>query len=221
MCRWNGCTQPPPPLRISQRLKLPFFCWASGVRPAWFFRLASTCCGSKGLPLISHSVSPPARAALHLEDQPVVQHGLPVARQRRELTHHSGRDHAVVGSVVADDELQHRDLVVRVRREPGRVGPHPAVGHLHHVGQVDDVALGGGGAVLVPGEVDDHLAPLGRPQLEGVALDRERQQPAVGGDLGELHALLAVRDAVLALEFVARVAERHRRSSGPWWSSSA
>jgi hypothetical protein len=33
------------------------------------------------------------------------------------------------------------------------------------------------------------------------------QQPAVRGDLGELHALLAVGDPVLALELVACVAQ--------------
>ena len=49
MCRWNGCTQPPPPLRISQRLKLPFFCWASGVLPAGFFRLRAPWLGSNAL----------------------------------------------------------------------------------------------------------------------------------------------------------------------------
>ena len=42
-----------------------------------------------------------------------------------------------------------------------------------------------------------------------------RQQAAVGGDLGELHALLAVGDAVLALQLVAGVAERSLRVFGP------
>ena len=84
MCRWNGCTQPPPPLRISHRLKLPFFCWASGVLPAGFFRLVATVAGSNGTPLISHSISPPPTPRLHLEDQPVVHQALPVARQRRQ-----------------------------------------------------------------------------------------------------------------------------------------
>src|SRR4249920_3517147 len=59
MCRWKGCTQPPPPLRISHRLKLPFFCCANGVLPALFFRLVATVDGSNCLPLISHSISPP------------------------------------------------------------------------------------------------------------------------------------------------------------------
>ena len=86
--------------------------------------------------------------------------------------------------------------------------PHPAVRHLHDVREVDDVTLGGRRAVEVPGEVDDDLAALGRPQLEGVTRQGERQQAAVRGDLGELHALLGVRDAVLPLELVAVVAER-------------
>src|SRR3954467_5593907 len=60
MWRWNGCTQPPPPLRISHTLKLFFFCWAKGVLPAPFFMLFATLVGSNGTPLISHSISPPA-----------------------------------------------------------------------------------------------------------------------------------------------------------------
>ena len=85
MCRWNGCTQPPPPLRISQRLKLFFFCWASGVLPALFFRLVATVVGSNGLPLISHSISPPAAPRCTSKIEPVVQQALPVARQRRQI----------------------------------------------------------------------------------------------------------------------------------------
>ena len=54
-----------------------------------------------------------------------------------------------------------------------------------------------------------------------VARDRERQQPTVAGDLGQLHALLAVLDPVLALQLVAGVAEIARPPSGPWSSSSA
>src|SRR3954452_24100709 len=61
--------------------------------------------------------------------------------------------------------------------------------------------------VLVFGEVDDDLAPLGRPQLERVALDRSGQQSAVAGDLHELHALLAIGDAVLPLQLAADVPE--------------
>ena len=59
MCRCMGWTHPPPPLRISQRLKLPTFCWANGRLPAGFRRLVATWAGSNGLPLISHSISPP------------------------------------------------------------------------------------------------------------------------------------------------------------------
>src|SRR4051812_50124597 len=60
MCRWNGWTQPPPPFLISQRLKLFFFGVAGKVWPAGFFMLTAGLNGSKGLPLISHSSSPPA-----------------------------------------------------------------------------------------------------------------------------------------------------------------
>ena len=214
MCRWKGCTQPPPPLRISQRLKEFFFGVALYWWPALFFRLVSSIVGSNSLPLMSHSISPPARAALDLEDQPVVQQRLPVRRQRREVPQLLGRagQHAVVRRVVADDDLHHRDLVLRVGQEPRRVRPHAAVGHPHDVGQVDDVALLGGRAVLVLGEVDDVLAPLRRPQLERVPGDREGQQAAVVGDLGPAHALLAVLDPPLALQVaVGGVAEVARR----------
>ena len=57
MWRWNGCTQPPPPLRISQRLKLFFFWDAGRVLPAGFGRLVATVCGSNSTPLMSHSTS--------------------------------------------------------------------------------------------------------------------------------------------------------------------
>ena len=174
MCRCSGCTQPPPPFLISQRLKLPFFCWASGVLPAGFFRLVPTVAGSNGEPLISHSISPPALPRSSSKIEPVVEHALPVARQRRDVAQELvGRGHhAVVGCVVADHDLDYRHLVVRVGAEPRRVGPHPAVRHLHDVGQVDDIALGRRRTVLVAGEVDDELAPLGRPQFERVTLDR-------------------------------------------------
>ncbi len=63
--------------------------------------------------------------------------------------------------------------------------------HLHDVGEVDDATFGGGRAVLVTGEVDDDFAAFRRPQLERVALDRERQEPTIGDDLHKkLHALL-------------------------------
>ena len=211
MWRWKGWTQPPPPLRISHRLKEFFFGVALYACPALLTRLVSSTVGSNGLPLMSHSSSPPARTALDLEDQPVVQQVLPVRRQRRQVPQRR-RDDAGVRGVVADDDLDHRDLVLRVGQEPRAVGPHPTVGHPHDVRQVDDVALLRGRPVHVLREVDDVLAALGRPQLEGVPHDRDREQAAVVGDLGPLHALLAVLDPPLALQVTIRgVAEVARR----------
>src|SRR4029079_7968663 len=124
-------------------------------------------------------------AALQFEHQPVVEHVLPVLRNIGKRTHEALRDDAQVrlDRVVTDFELDHRDLVVRVRQGAGRVVPHATVDHLHRVGQIDDVSLGGRGGVLVLGEVDDHFTALGGPELEVVPRDRVRQQPAVGGDL--------------------------------------
>ena len=159
---------------------------------------------------------------LHLEDQPVVQQALPIAGQRRQIAQRRrrSRHQTVVRCVVADHDLDHRNLVGSVRGEPGRIGPHPPVGHLHHVGQVEDITLGGRSAVLISREVDDHLTPLGRPQLEAVPFDRERQKAAVRGDLGELHALLGIRDPVLTLEFVAACSPVRPPFSGPASNSS-
>jgi hypothetical protein len=47
------------------------------------------------------------------------------------------------------------------------------------------------------------------------------QQPAVVGDLGELHALLGVLDAVLALQLVTAVAQGDRRLRALRGGSSA
>src|SRR3954454_16108852 len=60
MCRWKGCTHPPPPFLISQKAKLFCLGGADGVFPAGFCWLVRTFAGSNGLPLISHSISPPA-----------------------------------------------------------------------------------------------------------------------------------------------------------------
>jgi hypothetical protein len=63
----------------------------------------------------------------------------------------------------------------------------------HDVGQVDDVALPGGRAVLVLREVDDVLA-----RFAGHSSNESRviatAAAAVVGDLGPAHALLAVLD---------------------------
>jgi hypothetical protein len=120
MCRWKGCTQPPPPLRISQRLKEFFFGVALYAWPALFVRLVSSIVGSNGLPLIEPLELAAGGPALDLEDQPVVQQGLPVRRQRREVPQLRGRArrHRVVRCVVADDDLHDRDLVLGVGQEP-------------------------------------------------------------------------------------------------------
>src|SRR5690242_5867164 len=60
MCRWKGCTQPPPPLRISQRLKEFFLGVALYAWPARLVSEVISVVGSNTLPLINHSISPPA-----------------------------------------------------------------------------------------------------------------------------------------------------------------
>src|SRR6185312_15703160 len=60
MCRWKGCTQPPPPLRISQRLKEFFLGVALYAWPARLVSEVISVVGSNSTPLINHSISPPA-----------------------------------------------------------------------------------------------------------------------------------------------------------------
>src|SRR3954453_12594467 len=60
MCRWKGGTQPPPPLRISQRLKEFFFGVALYAWPARLVSEVISVVGSNSTPLMSHSISPPA-----------------------------------------------------------------------------------------------------------------------------------------------------------------
>src|SRR3954465_6974253 len=155
-------------------------------------------------------------AALELERRRALHHPLPALDERLRLTQREvavdalllrqrQRVDAVVRRVVADDDLDHRDLVLRVLAVP-----HAAGRHLHRVDEVDDVALLGRRAVLVLGEVDHELLALGGPELERVTHQRVRQEPALVGDLRPLHALLGVGQAVLALQLVALVAQRVR-----------
>src|ERR671932_2741337 len=102
-------------------------------------------------------------AAHQLEDTSLIEQLLPLARREVRDRAKLPGDKTVVRRVVADHDLQHGNLVGRIRRVP-----HATILHLHDIGQVDDIALAGWAAVLVQREVDDELAPFGRPDLEPI-----------------------------------------------------
>src|SRR3954465_10632747 len=137
-------------------------------------------------------------------------HGLDAeVRHRAQGLRGSGQD-AVVHRRVADDDLHHRDAVVRVEADVALAGLLTAVDHL---GNVRDVQHGARSELR---EVGDALAALRRPHLELVLEDRVREEASANRNLGPLRDLGARRGDLLAAGDLAEqplallAGERHR-----------
>jgi hypothetical protein len=45
------------------------------------------------------------------------------------------------------------------------------------------------------------------PKLKRITNDRERDQASISRDLGELHALFTIKDAILSLKFITGITQ--------------
>lgn len=106
---------------------------------------------------------------------------IPEVWQRRQLAQLCARARQetviLLLRIAIDDELEDRHAVVRVEAPVQRLGAFAAVEHLGDVREVDHLPVGGRASILEATEIDDDLSALRWPESDGIADDREGQQP--------------------------------------------